>query len=274
MTVTTPMMPMPITTTMVPMPTATMMVVMPMPMPMPMPVGRGDLGAKQLGVPLRGRAFRSNLRFAPISTAIPDASAPFGRCALRLPGGSLRSPPLPGRRARHILQRHRSPDRRVLLAPALRAGLVAVLASLALAGCAGCGHRSGSSRQHSVRYPVPASPRTGSRTARCTRARTPAERDRTSLRTAPGSSARMTAGTATASGSVLRTTAHGSGRTARRSIAAAAPTGEGRRRRFPELRCCRFGCPARPGRLCFHTPRIDDALPASARRRMNWRKHP
>ena len=35
--------------------------------------------------PLRGRAFRSNLRFAPISAAIPVASAPFGRCALRLP---------------------------------------------------------------------------------------------------------------------------------------------------------------------------------------------
>ncbi|MCY4503586.1 MAG: hypothetical protein OXE57_18760 [Alphaproteobacteria bacterium] len=37
------------------------------------------------GEPLRGRAFRSNLRFAPISSAIPLASAPFGRCALRLP---------------------------------------------------------------------------------------------------------------------------------------------------------------------------------------------
>ena len=74
-------------TEMVQMPTATMMVVM----PVPMPVGRADLGAKHLGVkhlgvPLRGRAFRSNLRFAPISTAIPDASvrsrslrAPLGK---------------------------------------------------------------------------------------------------------------------------------------------------------------------------------------------------
>ena len=35
--------------------------------------------------PLRGRAFRSNLRFAPISAPIPLASARFARCALRLP---------------------------------------------------------------------------------------------------------------------------------------------------------------------------------------------
>ena len=37
------------------------------------------------GDPLRGRAFRSNLRCAPITAAIPVASAPSGRCALRLP---------------------------------------------------------------------------------------------------------------------------------------------------------------------------------------------
>ena len=59
-------------------------------------------------------------------------------------GGSLRSPPLPGRRARGEVRPHRPPDRRGLLAPALRAALVGVLASLALAGCAGCGHRLGS----------------------------------------------------------------------------------------------------------------------------------
>ena len=73
--------------------------------------------------------------------------------------------------------------------------------------------------------PVPASPSTGSRTARCTtrrsrvsaRARAPAERSRTSLRTATGTGARTSAGTsASAFGSVLRTTACGSGRTARR----------------------------------------------------------
>ncbi|MCY4556855.1 MAG: hypothetical protein OXF79_10850 [Chloroflexi bacterium] len=62
--------PTPMVTPMVRVPTATMMVVM----PVPMTVGRADPGAKDLGVPLRGRAFRSNLRFAPISTAIPDAS--------------------------------------------------------------------------------------------------------------------------------------------------------------------------------------------------------
>ena len=44
----------------------------------------------------------------------------------------------------------------VILAPALCAALVTVLASLAPAGCAGCGHRSGSSRQHPVRRRAPA----------------------------------------------------------------------------------------------------------------------
>ena len=60
-----------------------------------------------------------------------------------MPGGSLRSPPLPVRHRRRIVRRHRCDHRRVLLAPALRATLVADLASLALAGCAGCGHRLG-----------------------------------------------------------------------------------------------------------------------------------
>ena len=63
--------------------------------------------------------------------------------------------------------------------------------------------------------PVPASPSTGSRTARCTtrrtgvsaRARAPAERPRTSLRTAPGSRVRTGADSAAgASAAVLRTT--------------------------------------------------------------------
>ena len=36
-----------------------------------------------LGDPLRGRAFRSNLRFAPISTATPVAVCPAARCAPR-----------------------------------------------------------------------------------------------------------------------------------------------------------------------------------------------
>ena len=45
--------------------------------------------------PLRGRAFRSNLRCAPISAPIPLASARFARCALRLPKTPLphREPP-------------------------------------------------------------------------------------------------------------------------------------------------------------------------------------
>ena len=87
--------------------------------------------------------------------------------------------------------------------------------------------------------PVPASPRIGSRTirrgARRTRAGAPAERVRTSLRTAPCTGVRMTADTAaSASGSVLRTTARGSRRTVRHSIAVAAPLRRLRRRRFPK----------------------------------------
>ena len=64
--------------------------------------------------------------------------------------------------------------------------------------------------------PVPASPRTGLRTTRCTAARTSA----------------VTA--AFAFGSVLRTTACGSRRTVRHSIAGAAPLRRLRRLRFPE----------------------------------------
>ena len=48
------------------------------PLPKPIPL-------QLLREPLRGRAFRSNLRFAPISAPIPLASACFARCALRLP---------------------------------------------------------------------------------------------------------------------------------------------------------------------------------------------
>ena len=97
-------------------------------------------------VPCRARCAVSALR-----AGIPRASAPFGRCALRLPGGSLRSPPLPARHARCFLRPHRPRHRHVLLATALRAALVRMLASLALAGCAGCGQRLGSSRPHPVR---------------------------------------------------------------------------------------------------------------------------
>ena len=82
--------------------------------------------------------------------------------------------------------------------------------------------------------PVPASPRTG-------------------LRTAPGTGARTGAVTradaaAAAFGSVLRTTACGSVRTAVRSRAAAAPLRRLRRLRFPERRCSSLAVPDRPGR--------------------------
>ena len=67
---------------------------------MVMTVPKMDTGSPMhtlnLGASLRDRAFRCNLRFAPISAAIPRASAPFGRCALRLPASSLRSPPRAG----------------------------------------------------------------------------------------------------------------------------------------------------------------------------------
>ena len=111
-----------------------------------------------------------------------------------------------------------------LLASALRAALVGDLASLALAGCAGCGHRLGSSPQHSVprRCRLRLAPAPALRRARNAAPVSPLVRallrsaTRTSLRTAPCSAARTRAGTvASASGSVLRTAACGSGRTPR-----------------------------------------------------------
>ena len=83
--------------------------VMPMMVPM-MDTGAG-LHTIRLGEPLRGRAFRSNLRFAPISSAIPLASARFAHCALRLPNN----------RTRHAYVPDTAPDIRFVL--------------LALAGC-------------------------------------------------------------------------------------------------------------------------------------------
>ena len=84
--------------------------------------------------------------------------------------------------------------------------------------------------------PVPASPRTALRTAPCTTGRTSA-----------GSSA-------IAFGSVPRTTACGSARTARRSFAAAAPSRRVLRRRFPEPRCPNSGRPDRTGAALGLTP--------------------
>ena len=83
--------------------------------------------------------------------------------------------------------------------------MMTVPASLALAGCAGRGRCIGSRPLPPVLSPVPASPRTGLCTAPRIRARRSAD------------------ATADAFGSVLRTTARGSLRIARHSIAVAAP---------------------------------------------------
>ena len=89
--------------------------------------------------------------------------------------------------------------------------------------------------------PVPASPCTGLRTAPCSRARTSADTF------------------ARASGSALRATAFGAGRSARHSSAVAAPLRRLRRRRFPHRSCRRFGRSVPRGGLGFHTRRISDA---------------
>ena len=137
------------------------------------------------GLPCRARC-----AVTPLRAGIPRASVRFAHCALRLPGGSLRSPP-----------RAEPPP---------------------------SAQRSTNSLE-----PPPRSPRAGaSRSARCTRAGAPAEHARSSLRTAQCSRTRTSASiTARASGSVLRTTACGSGRTVRHSIAVAAPI-----RRVPRRR--------------------------------------
>ena len=115
-----------------------------------------------------------------------------------------------------------------------------------------------------LRAPPPsASPSTGSRTARCTtlriavfaRAHAPAERMRTSLRTAPGSRVRTSADTAAgAAAAVLRTTPCSNRCTSRRSSAAAASTSRRRRRRFPEHGRCSIGRPVPPGRSRISHP--------------------
>ena len=103
-------------------------------------------GTVSLGASLRDRAFRSNLRsLRSLQFPLQSLAPPFASLTARsrLPGGSLRSPSLTGRRVRCHVRRHRPPDRRPLLAPALHAALVGDLASLALVGCAGSGHRLG-----------------------------------------------------------------------------------------------------------------------------------
>ena len=104
------------------------------------------------------------------------------------------------------------------------------------AGCAGCGLRLRSALAALRASTVRASPRTG-------------------LGTASRSAARTRAGTiASASGSVLRTAACGSGRTAARSRAAAAPTSRARRRPFPLRSCRAMAVPDRPGAASVLTP--------------------
>ena len=97
----------------------------------------------RLGASLRDRATLPS----PLRGLDPSGGYPSRLRSLR----SLRAPlarrlarahrRVPDRRRRRDVQRQRQDHRRVLLAPALRATLVADLASLALAGYAGCGHR-------------------------------------------------------------------------------------------------------------------------------------
>ena len=114
-----------------------------------MPVPKMDTGAvshtTNLGASLRDRATLPS----PLRGLDPSGGYPSRLRSLR----SLRAPlarrladahrRVPVRHRRRIVRRHRCDHRRVLLAPALRATLVAACASLALAGCAGCGHRLG-----------------------------------------------------------------------------------------------------------------------------------
>ena len=204
------------------------------PMLSAMLVPKLDTGAgvhtTRLGDPLRGRALRCNLRCAPISAAIPVASVRFAHCALRLPGGSLRSPPRAGptRSLPHSTTPRASPPRSPRHGAARRARREPRLA------------RPGRLRRRRASprlvagalraSPVRASPVTRFRTAPCTGVRTSADIS------------------ARASGSVLRTSACGPGRTARRSRAAAAPFRRLRRRRFPRRSDCTLAVPDRPGR--------------------------
>ena len=88
-----------------------------------MPEHRAHRTSKDLGVPLRGRVFRSNLhRFAPISTALPNAS-------LR----SLRAIVRPARRIRRTTRWRQRP---CVLATALRASLVSASARRRCTPCA------------------------------------------------------------------------------------------------------------------------------------------
>ena len=172
----------------------------------------------RLGASLRDRATLPS----PLRGLGPSGGYPSRLRSLR----SLRAPACPA--ARYAPRRCRNDtlvprfDRVVEVTAvsssrlALHAALVAVLAPLALAGCAGCGHRPGLVAAALRASPVSASPFTVSRTAPCSRVRTSAD-------CAAGATA-----------DVLRTTPCSSRCTSRRSNAAAAPTSRCRRPRFPE----------------------------------------
>ena len=123
----------------------------PMVMMVPMMETRAGHRTIRLREPLRGRAFRSNLRFAPISTAIPLASVRSAHCALRLPHNPARRADVPDT----------APDIRFVLlaacdslawpaAPA--AGIVPAWAAVAtpcLAGAGFAAHRTAHRAPHS-----------------------------------------------------------------------------------------------------------------------------
>ena len=202
-------------------PMSVMVVQIPM---MPMMVNGVPDGSVSLGASLRDRATLPS----PLRGLGPSGGYPSRLRSLALA-------------ARSACPAARCGDRRGLLATALRATLVAVLASLALAGCAGCGHRLGSSRRHFV----PRRCRLRRPPARAPPGASPAPLVRALLRSerAPCSASRRAV--------VPRTTPCSNRCTSRRSIAAAAPMNRRRRRRFPELRCCRLAVPDRPGRPWF-----------------------
>ena len=224
-----PPMPATITVTLTTMPLMLVMVVV------QMSDRRAVPGAWSLGASLRDRATLPS----PLRGLGPSGGYPSRLRSLRslradaCPAARSAHRRVPHRRRRRYLRRYPPLQCRVGLALALRASPVALRAS-----------------------PVPASPRTG-------------------FRTAPGTGARTSADTsASAFGSVLRTTACGSVRTAAHSIAVAAPLRRLRRRRFPLRSPSDSWLFLRPAACGSHTRRIVDALPASVRHRMNWRKRP
>ena len=209
--------------------------------------------AKALGDPLRGRAFRCNLPSVDFRCNPCRLRERPARCALSLARrlASLTAACRADTVAAafdgivHRTAASSSPRR-------LRAALVAVLASLAPAGCAGRGQRLGSSPSHSVprRCRLRRPPARALRRARVSwelRA-TPCTAPCTRARTSADPRAGAAAG---AAGTVPRTTARSSVRTARRSLAAAAPFRRLRRRRFPHRSCRSISRPDRPGRPWF-----------------------